>query len=152
MDIVIDAGGSATRLTKTTLLFAIAKLKGAIYYNTYNSVRANQMGIGGGVVMRILPREPAPSVFAVANESPDQCIGCHSVSADGSRMVAEVHSGGGILEGLGRSFDLKAAGAGVNPAPIRTELREGGRPLDRHHRGAARRRGTDRAARRDQGR
>ena len=84
------------------------------------------MGIVGGVVMRILPREPEPAVFAVANESPDQCIGCHAVSANGSRMVAEVHAGGGVLEGPSRSFDLKAAGGGVNPTPIRSDLPRAG--------------------------
>jgi hypothetical protein len=126
VEVVLASGASALRLPMLTLSFALADLKGAIYYNTYSSALASNMGIGGGVVMRILPREPAPSVFAVANESPDQCIGCHSVSADGSRMVAEVHSSGGIVEGLGRSFDLKAAGGGVNPTPIRSDLRRAG--------------------------
>jgi len=126
LEVVLASGSSALRLPMLTLTFALADLKGAIYYNTYSSARAIAMGIGGGVVMRILPREPEPSVFAVANESPDQCIGCHSVSADGSRMVAEVHAGGGILEGPSRSFDLIAAGSGVNPAPIRSDLRRAG--------------------------
>ena len=126
VDVVLASGQTALRLPTLALTFALADLKGAVYYNTYSSALASNMGIGGGVVMRILPREPAPSVFAVANESPDQCIGCHSVSADGSRMVAEVHSSGGIVEGLGRSFDLKAAAGGVNPTPIRTDLRRAG--------------------------
>ena len=126
VDVVLGSDASALRLPTLTLNFALADLKGAIYYNTYSSALASQMGIVGGVVMRILPREPAPSVFAVANESPDQCIGCHSVSADGSRMVAEVHTSGGVLEGLGRSFDLKAAGGAVNPPPIRNDLSRAG--------------------------
>ena len=126
LDVVLASGASALRLPTLTLTFALADLKGAIYYNTYSSARATQMGIGGGVVMRILPRDPEPAVFAVANDSPDQCIGCHSVSADGSRMVAEVHAGGGILEGPSRSFDLLAVGTGVNPTPLRSDLRRAG--------------------------
>ena len=35
--------------------FALADLKGAVYYNTYGSVLAMNMGISGGVVMRALP-------------------------------------------------------------------------------------------------
>jgi hypothetical protein len=126
IDVVLASGQSALRLPTLTLIFALADLKGAIYYNTYDSALASGMGVGGGVVMRILPREAMPSVFAVANESPDQCIGCHSVSADGSRMIAETHSGGGTVEGLGRSFDLLAAGTSVNPTPIRSDLRRAG--------------------------
>jgi hypothetical protein len=75
--------------------------------------------------MRILPHEPEPDVFATAT-GVGECIGCHAVSADGSRMVAEVHASGGVAEGPSRSFDLTTVGTGVNPVPLRSDLRRAG--------------------------
>jgi len=125
LDVVLSSGGSAVRLATRTFSFALADLKGAIYYNTYNSLLAAQAGAVGGVVMRILPHEPEPAVFATATGI-GECIGCHAVSADGSRMVAEVHTSGGAAEGPSRSFDLTSVGTGVNPAPLRDDLRRAG--------------------------
>ena len=121
IDIVIDAGGTSSRLTQLTVLFAIAKLKGAVYYNTYGSLLANQMGAVGGVVMRVLPGKDAPDVFLTAND-PLNCIGCHAVSADGSRMVAEIHGQPGTFEGPSASYDLAAVGTAVNPPAIKSDL------------------------------
>jgi len=125
VDVVLSTSGSALRLPARTLSFALADLKGAIYYNTYNSLLAANAGAIGGVVMRILPREPEPAVFATAT-GVGECIGCHAVSADGSRMVAEVHTSGGAAEGPSRSFDLTTVGTGVNPTPLRSDLRRAG--------------------------
>jgi hypothetical protein len=125
LDVVLSSGGSALRLATRTLSFALADLKGAIYYNTYNSLLAAQVGAIGGVVMRILPHEPEPDVFATVTNL-GECIGCHAVSADGSRMVAETHAGGGAAEGPSRSFDLTTVGTGINPAPLRSDLRRAG--------------------------
>lgn len=125
VDVVLNSGGAATKLETRTFKFALADLKGAIYYNTYNSLLAANAGIIGGVVMRILPSEPTPDVFATAT-GPGECIGCHAVSADGSRMVAETHTSGGAQEGPSRSFDLTAVGTGVEPPPLRTDLRRAG--------------------------
>jgi hypothetical protein len=125
VDVVLSSGGSALRLPARTLSFALADLKGAIYYNTYNSLLAANAGIVGGVVMRILPREPEADVFATAT-GVGECIGCHAVSADGSRMVAEVHVNGGTTEGPSRSFDLTTVGTGVEPPPLRSDLRRAG--------------------------
>ena len=127
VDVVLAGAQNASRMPPLTLVFALADLKGAVYYNTYGSVLASNMGIGGGVVMRVLPSAAKPpEVFLSARGTPDQCIGCHSVSADGSRMVAEVHEGGGILEGASRSFDLTAAGTATEPAPLRDNLKRAG--------------------------
>lgn len=125
LDVVLSTGASTLRLPSRTLSFALADLKGAIYYNTYNSLLAATAGAIGGVVMRILPREPEPDVFATVT-GPGECIGCHAVSADGSRMLAEVHTSGGAAEGPSRSFDLTSVGTGVDPAPLRTDLRRAG--------------------------
>jgi hypothetical protein len=127
VDVVVASTSSTVRLPALTLTFALADLKGAVYYNTYGSVLAMNMGITGGVVMRALPgAAKPPEVFLSAGGSADQCIGCHSVSADGSRILAEVHQGGGIIEGASRSFDLSKVGAGANPKPIRDDLKRAG--------------------------
>lgn len=126
VEVVLDDGKTAQRLAPLTLIFALADLKGAVYYNTYGSLIATQQGIVGGVVMRAHPSgNKPPEVFLSATEA-GQCIGCHSVSADGSKLVAEVHEGGGAIEGASRSFDLHATGAGVNPTPLRTDLKRAG--------------------------
>jgi hypothetical protein len=122
VDVTIAAGGSAVRLPALTLVFALANLKGAIYYNTYGSLLANQMGVSGGVIMRVLPGEAQPDVFITAPNPFSDCIGCHAVSADGSRMVAEIHGQPGIFEGPSSSFDLTSVGAGTNPPPLPTTL------------------------------
>jgi hypothetical protein len=126
VDVTIAAGASATRLPALTLVFALANLKGAIYYNTYGSLLANQMGAIGGVIMRVLPGQPQPDVFLTAPEPALNCIGCHAVSANGSRMVAEIHGQPGILEGPSSSFDLSAIGTGVNPPPLQSALNRAG--------------------------
>ncbi len=125
VQVVLSSGGSALGLATRTFSFALADLKGAIYYNTYNSGLAAQIGAIGGVVMRILPRQPVPDVFATVTAA-GECIGCHAVSADGSRMVAETHSSGGATEGPSRSFDLTTVGTGVDPVPLRTDLSRAG--------------------------
>jgi len=124
--VTLATDANTTRLKDLTLVFALADLKGAIYYNTYGSGLATQAGIVGGVVMRVLPGEQQPVVFASAGGTADRCIGCHSVSADGSRMVAETHEAGGTVEGPSRSFDLTSAGVNVNPMPLRNDLRRAG--------------------------
>jgi hypothetical protein len=125
VDIVIDAAGTATRLPKLTILIATAKLKGAVYYNTYGSLLATQQGAVGGVVMRVLPGKPTPDVF-LKSPDPLNCIGCHAVSADGSRMVAELHPQPGILEGPSASFDIASVGDALNPPAIRSDLSRAG--------------------------
>jgi hypothetical protein len=74
---------------------AQATIKGSIYYNSYNSnlaASAPAMGFGGGpmggVVLRI-PQGGKAELFLSG-----QCIGCHSVSANGSRMTAQPIGGG----------------------------------------------------------
>jgi hypothetical protein len=125
IEMTIIAAGNTVRLPKLPLVFALANLKSAIYYNTYGSLLANQMGVLGGVVMRVLPGKDKPELF-LKSESPTDCIGCHSVSADGSRMVAEVHGQPGIIEGPSASFDLRAVGLNVNPPPLQKDLKRAG--------------------------
>jgi hypothetical protein len=125
VELTIEAQGKVSRLPALPLVFALATLKSAIYYNTYGSAIASQRGIVGGVVMRVQPGKPTPDIFLTAPD-PGACVGCHSVSADGSRMLAEQHSGLGLIEGPSSSFDLTALGTGVNPPPLSNTLQRAG--------------------------
>lgn len=125
VELVTVAGGAASKLPPRKLTFALATLKNSIYYNTYGSALANQMGIVGGVVMRITPKQTQPDVFLKAQNAAN-CVGCHSVSSDGSKMVAEEHGGVGLIEGTSLLFDLKAAGAGTFPPPVFSNLKRAG--------------------------
>lgn len=126
IEVSILTGGAAVKLPTLNLTFALAKLKGAIYYNTYGSLLANQMGAIGGVVMRVTPGQAQPDVFLMAQDPVINCVGCHAVSADGSRMVAEVHLQPGLAEGPSASYDLSSVGSGTNPTALRSDLRRAG--------------------------
>lgn len=125
VEIVVASSGNAQRLPAFKLVFALASLRTAVYYNTYGSLLANQQGAVGGVVMRVIPGESEPSVFLTA-PAPTHCIGCHSVSADGSRMVAEVHMQPGLTEDLSSSYDLTTVGLQTNPPPLKNDLSRAG--------------------------
>jgi hypothetical protein len=64
---------------------AQGKLKGVVYYNTYDS----QLAGFDGAIMRIAGNSPSPVVWQ------GYCTVCHSVSADGSTGAAANHSGQG---------------------------------------------------------
>ena len=126
IELTAIASGKTLRLPVLSVGFALATLKSAIYYNTYGSLIANMQGIVGGVVMRVLPGQPKPDVVVSAPDPAINCVGCHSVSADGSRMLAELHGQPGLFEGASSSYDLTALGSGINPPPLQSNLRRAG--------------------------
>ncbi|MDD9947155.1 MAG: hypothetical protein OXU20_39310 [Myxococcales bacterium] len=109
VEITTRAGGVVSGPIAVELTLARATLKGAIYYNTYGSLKASLQGVLNGVVMRIQPGASEPEVF-VSAQTPsiagDVCVGCHSVSADGTRMVVEEHSGLGLTYNTSLAYDL----------------------------------------------
>ncbi len=83
--------------------FALGSLKGVVYYNTYTSPQVNN----NGAVMVIQPGASSPSPFlTIPGMSPTgPCISCHSVSANGSTIVAQRHQyPGGLVQS--ESYDL----------------------------------------------
>jgi hypothetical protein len=125
IELTLIASGTTVRLPMLSTIFALATLKSAIYYNTYGSLIANQMGLIGGVVMRVVPGQAKPDVF-LSSPDPLRCVGCHSVSADGSRMLAEIHLQPGTTEDTSASYNLSAVGTGVNPPPLQDKLLRAG--------------------------
>jgi hypothetical protein len=95
---------------RETIFIAAATLKGTIYYNSYESKLVSLVGAssgtsatsvnipgldggfgaGSGAVLRIRPGQKA-EVFLGDHE----CTGCHAVSANGTRMVADAIIGSG---------------------------------------------------------
>ena len=114
--------GKVTGPVKSSFLIAQAAIKGSIYYNTYSSKLAGMaapdptggllggFGVGGsGAVLRI-PAGGRAEIFGQTD-----CNGCHSVSADGSRLMSQPAMGGAY------SYSLVANG----PAPMPTMLTGG---------------------------
>ena len=90
VEITTIKGGVVSGPIKETWTFAIGSLKGTLYYNTYTSAIAGN----NGAVMMLKPGDSAPkALLAIAGTVPiGPCISCHSLSADGSMIVAQKHS------------------------------------------------------------
>jgi WD40-like Beta Propeller Repeat len=117
-------GSTVSGPIKENLTFAKGDLAGVVYYNTYGSkLVPGQIG-QNGAVMKISPGAAAPTAFlyTMGGTSPlGPCVSCHSLSADGSTLVAQQHAypGADPLNGKGSmSFDLK-----TTPAPNPTSPR-----------------------------
>lgn len=78
-------GGAASGPASAQIVIAQATIKGSIFYNSYSS----KLGGPGGNVLRIPPGGTAEAFIS------NECNGCHSVSADGSRMTSATLGAGG---------------------------------------------------------
>jgi hypothetical protein len=96
LELSVWAQGKVTGTIRETLVIAPATVKGSIYYNSYSSRLggggsaaptagwSGGFGVGaGGIILRIPPKKTAEA-FATTG-----CIGCHSLSAGGSRLLAQ---------------------------------------------------------------
>ena len=68
--------------TTRTVQFADGQLKGTVYYNSYNS---NVPGANKGAVLAIKPGALSPTL-AIPSKA-GQCHVCHSLSADGTKLI-----------------------------------------------------------------
>jgi hypothetical protein len=112
MSLTVLAGATAAGPITETVVIAPATLKGSIYYNSYSSKLTGMASVSGGsgAVLRIVPGSSAQAFLGTA-----ACTGCHAVSANGARMVAQP-VGGTVLGAAGATYSL-TSGA-VNPAPL----------------------------------
>lgn len=106
VEVTVLSGGQAIGPMKFEIVVAQATMKGSIFYNSYSS----RFALAGGAVLRI------PAGREVEPFTSTECNGCHSVSADGSRLIAQT-----LLTG-GRSFAL-TPGIAAQPAPISSPAR-----------------------------
>jgi hypothetical protein len=119
LEVSVLSQGKVTGPVKSTFLIAQAAIKGSIYYNTYSSKLGTMaspdptggflggFGVGGsGAVLRI-PAGGRAEIFGQTD-----CNGCHSVSADGSRLMSQPAMGGAY------SYSLLATGSAPKPAML----------------------------------
>ncbi|MBM4361169.1 MAG: hypothetical protein FJ104_00695 [Deltaproteobacteria bacterium] len=104
--VTVLSGGQKVSGT-VTVKFALATMKGAIYYNSYNS----RLNANNGAVLKVLPGDHDPTVFlAVQGVAPlGPCISCHALSANGATMTANHHFYPGAYES--RGYDVASGQA-----------------------------------------
>jgi len=100
IELSVRASGLVAGPITLHVIIAQAPMRGSIYYNTYSSALPG--AAGGGNVLRIQAGGKAELFVSTT------CNGCHSVSADGSRLVSALNYT------QGTSFQL-APGGGTNP-------------------------------------
>jgi hypothetical protein len=90
VSLTVVSGGQVVGPVSETILFAQAAIKGAIYYNTYNSPLAQ----GNGAVLKIPAGAASPIPFLTVAGAPPlgPCVSCHALSVNGSVMLANNHS------------------------------------------------------------
>lgn len=94
--VVFAAGGVAYGPLTATWKIANGSLKGVVYYNSYGTRLAkNYSGaLGpdptfGGATLAIRGSSTEPALVAGGNGGPAQCRVCHTVSADGSKLLTQ---------------------------------------------------------------
>jgi hypothetical protein len=103
------AGGNVTGPVRTTWTIAQGSLKGSVYYNSYDTKLGGTEG-GTGAVLRIRPG--ATAELFVGGDATNGCTVCHSVSSNGSTLVAARNAARGYY---GYRFDV------ANPANVREQ-------------------------------
>ncbi len=121
-ELSVMTGGTVQGPATFTLTIAQATIKGSIYYNSYSSQLAagsgGLPGFGGGqgAVLRI-PNGGSAEVFLNSSG----CNACHSVSANGSRMVSLPLGAAIAGPADSSSYELTPGGA-ANPTPLASAL------------------------------
>jgi len=97
---VAKAGVAYGPITETWTV-APGRLSGTIYYNSYGTKLAKNYpgavggdGMFGGAVLSIKVGDTGPALAAGKSGATTECRVCHSVAANGSRLVAEASGGG----------------------------------------------------------
>jgi len=109
--VTVASEGEAYGPLEQTWVIADARLSGVIYYNSYGTNLAKNFtgamggdGKFGGATLGIRVGDTGPTLVAGSDGGSDNCRVCHSVSADGSRLIsARFNSGGASAYDLGAS-------------------------------------------------
>ncbi len=107
LSLTVISSGSVTGPITEPLVIAPATLKGSIYYNSYTTKLSSGQG---GAVLRIVPGQNVGLFLGSSG-----CTGCHAVSANGSRLVADPFNP--VNGGAGSSYALTST-VTANPAPL----------------------------------
>ena len=110
LEVTTSSGGTASGPASQHFVVAKATLKGSIYYTSYTTRLLNGGLPGsGGAVLRIVPGQTAAVFLGQSG-----CTGCHSVSANGTRLVSLNLAA--IILGGGATYALTPGGAANPPA------------------------------------
>jgi len=110
LELTTSTGGVAAGPVSQHFVVAKATLKGSIYYNSY-ATKLLSSGVlpgSGGAVLRIIPGQNAEVFLGMSG-----CTGCHSVSANGTRLVSL-----NLASLLGGSTYALSTGQSPNPPPL----------------------------------
>ena len=124
VELSTSAGGTVGGVIKETWTFAKGSLAGNVYYNTYDSkIVPGQAAAGNGAIIKIANGVPQAFLYTNGGASPlGPCVSCHSLSSNGTMLVAQQHSYGtfpGGLNGPGSmSFDLTKTAKPAPTAPL----------------------------------
>jgi hypothetical protein len=104
--LTIAKGGVGYGPVTETWGVANARLTGTIYYQSYGTLLAQNFGgaVGGnkmfgGAILSIRVGDTGPKLLAGANGTDAQCRTCHSVAANGSRLVTQRGDNYGLSAG-----------------------------------------------------
>jgi hypothetical protein len=111
--LTVAKGGVAYGPLTSTWTIAPGRLSGTVYYNSYGTRLAKNYGgaVGGdrrfgGATLGIKIGDTAPKLVAGGDGDDNQCRVCHSVAANGSRLVTA------LIDGRGSStYELSPTGA-----------------------------------------
>ncbi len=92
-----------------TIHFVDGQLKGTVFYNSYNSPQ----GGNTGAILAIPPGATSPTLAVQPGGS---CTGCHSLSADGAKLITNGGVGGShsVVVNTSKRYDVSG---GVAPSP-----------------------------------
>ena len=100
--VTVASAGAAYGPIQQHWVIADARLSGIIYYNSYGTQLAKNYdgavagdGKFGGATLGIRVGDTAPTLVAGSDGGKDKCRVCHSVSADGSRLISAYIDDGG---------------------------------------------------------
>jgi hypothetical protein len=122
VELTVLSSGSAVGPIVQHWRFANAAMKGAVFYNTYNSKLPAAQNTGA--VLRLLPGAAQPEVF-LSSRNVGECTGCHAVSANGARLAADTHGLGGVTY-VGSNVFAVGPTTQPNPPSLQSNLPQAG--------------------------
>lgn len=113
IELTASSAGAVTGPITERVVVAKSTLKGSIFYNSYQTKLTASAGAAasGGALLRITPGQSAEVFLGTT-----QCNGCHSVSANGTRLTSMTS-----LLGAGSSYPLTPS-TSVEPTALTTAV------------------------------
>jgi WD40 repeat protein len=120
LSLTVASGGQAYGPIEQHWVIADARLSGIIYYNSYGTQLAKNYsgavagdGKFGGATLGIRVGDADPKLVAGSDGASANCRVCHSVSADGSRLVSANQEGSAWAYALNVNGDVDETKMGV---------------------------------------